>query len=147
MRVEIDLDEDECDEHSERKLLHRVLALLKHNEHKQNERHQQIMTALERLTASVTTGTNVSALTAAVDDAVSHIGNPGATDAQLNTLADSIDALNGTVAAQTLRLQTAVNPPPPTPGIGWIEFTKMRETLEQGWRENLVRCFTRRTGF
>lgn len=116
MRVEIDLDEDERGEHSASKLLHRVLALLKHHEHKQNERHQEIMTALERLTASVTTtGTNVASLTAAVDDAVSHIGNPGATDAQLNTLADSIDALNGTIAAQTTRLQTAVNPPPPPP--------------------------------
>lgn len=81
---------------------------------KTNERLHQIMAALERLTSSITTtGTNVHDLTVAVDDAVTHIGNPGATDAQLNTLADTVDALNATVGGQSKRLNEAVNPPPP----------------------------------
>lgn len=78
---------------------------------------ERLMTALETLTASVTSlGTGVTALTASVDNAVTHIGTPGgATDTQLTTLAGVVDGLTAAVAAQGKRLDDAVGSAPPTP--------------------------------
>ena len=84
----------------------------------QNEaiRHQQLMTALETLTASVTAGTAGQAdLTAAVNAAIVRLGSPGATDAQLLTLAAAVDGLNASDVSLKDALLAALNPPPPAP--------------------------------
>lgn len=49
--------------------------------------------------------------------AVTHIGNPGADDTQLNALTQTVTALQATVDAQTARLTGAVTSAgtPPTP--------------------------------
>jgi len=75
------------------------------------------MTALETLTASVAAGTQGQAdLTTAVNAAIVRLGNPGATDAQLLTLASAIDALSASDVSLTAALNAALNPtPPPTP--------------------------------
>lgn len=68
-------------------------------EHRENERHRQIMTALENLTQSITD------LTAAVDR-VSTKFPVGGTEAEVQTAADGVNA-------QVARLNTLVPPPPP----------------------------------
>jgi phosphate starvation-inducible protein PhoH len=83
-------------------------------EHQSQHRHQQIMTALETLTASVTAATEGQAsLTTAVNAAIVRLGNPGATDAQLLTLAAAIDGLSASDVSLTNALNAALNPPPP----------------------------------
>lgn len=85
-------------------------------EHQSQHRHEQIMTALETLTASVAAGTAGQAdLTTAVNAAIVRLGNPGATDAQLLTLASAIDALTASDVSLAAALNAALNPPPPTP--------------------------------
>jgi hypothetical protein len=82
-------------------------------EHKQDT----IMTALETLTESVNKNTQGQAdLTVAVNAAIVQLGTPGATDAQLLTLAAAIDSSTASDAALTQALKDAVTPPaPPTP--------------------------------
>jgi hypothetical protein len=82
-------------------------------EHKQNT----IMTALETLTDSVNNNTKGQAdLTVAVNAAIVQLGTPGATDAQLLSLAQAIDSSTASDAALTQALKDAVTPPtPPTP--------------------------------
>lgn len=85
-------------------------------EHQSQHRHEQIMTALETLTASVAAGTAAQTdLTTAVNAAIVRLGNPGATDAQLLTLASAIDGLSASDVSLTAALNAALNPPPPTP--------------------------------
>lgn len=85
-------------------------------EHHSQIQHHQIMTALETLTASVATATAGQAdLTTAVNAAIVRLGNPGATDAQLLTLASAIDGLSASDVSLTAALNAALNPPPPTP--------------------------------
>jgi hypothetical protein len=86
-------------------------------EHQSQHRHEALMTALESLTASVAAGTAGQAeLTTAVNAAIVRLGNPGATDAQLLTLASAIDALSASDVSLTAALNAALNPtPPPTP--------------------------------
>jgi len=85
-------------------------------EHQSQHRHEQIMTALETLTASVAAGTAGQAeLTTAVNAAIVRLGNPGATDAQLLTLASAIDALSASDVSLTAALNAALNPTPPAP--------------------------------
>lgn len=82
------------------------------------------MTALETLTASVAAGTAGQAgLTTAVNAAIVRLGNPGATDAQLLTLASAIDGLSASDVSLTAALNAALNPPvviPPTEPIGVV---------------------------
>jgi len=71
------------------------------------------MTALETLTQSITGLTTAATdLSAAVDAAVTHIQTPGATDAQLGALTQAIDGVSTVIAAQTTRLNGAINEPP-----------------------------------
>lgn len=80
------------------------------------QRFEQIMTALETLTASVNANTQGQAdLTTAVNAAIVQLGTPGATDAQLLSLASAVDASTQSDAALTVALKAAVNPPVPTP--------------------------------
>lgn len=83
------------------------------------------MTALETLTASVTAGVTAQAdLTTTINAAIVRIGQPGATDAQLLTLAASVDSLNASDNALTAALNAALETGPviipPTPPIGVI---------------------------
>lgn len=81
-------------------------------DHQSQHRNETIMTALETLTASVTAGTAGQAeLTTAVNAAVVKLGSPGATDAQLLTLAGAIDSLTASDVSLTTALNNAVNPP------------------------------------
>jgi hypothetical protein len=85
-------------------------------EHQSQHRHDQIMTALETLTASVMAATTeLTELTTAVNAAVVELGADTPTDAQLLTLAAAIDA--NTANAKTLAdvLNKAVTPPVVTP--------------------------------
>jgi len=83
-------------------------------EHNTQHRHEALMTALETLTASVAAGTAGQAeLTTAVNAAIVRLGNPGATDAQLLTLASAIDALSASDVSLTAALNAALNPTPP----------------------------------
>lgn len=85
-------------------------------EHQSQHRHDQIMTALETLTASVNTNTSGQAdLTAAVNAAIVQLGTPGATDAQLLSLAAAIDQNTQSDASLAAALRAAVTPPVPTP--------------------------------
>lgn len=85
-------------------------------EHQTQHRHEQIMTALETLTASVNTNTAGQAdLTVAVNKAIVQLGTPGATDAQLLTLAAAVDSSTASDKALTDALNAALNPPPPAP--------------------------------
>ena len=92
----------------------RALAVrIGHLEHNTQHRHEQIMTALETLTASVNTNTSGQAdLTAAVNAAIVQLGTPGATDAQLLSLAAAIDQNTQSDAALAAALRAAVTPPP-----------------------------------
>lgn len=82
-------------------------------EHQAQHRHEDLMNALETLTASVAAGTAGQAeLTTAVNAAIVRLGNPGATDAQLLTLAGAIDGLTASDVALTAALKAALNPPP-----------------------------------
>lgn len=87
----------------------RLLALEKQQE--------QIMTALETLTASVNANTAGQAeLTTAVNKAIVQLGTPGATDAQLLTLAAAVDSSTASDKALTDALNAATTTPtPPTP--------------------------------
>jgi hypothetical protein len=81
---------------------------------KQQQRHIQIMTALETLTASVNANTTgQAALTSAVNDAIIHLGTPGATEAQLLSLSAAIDASTASDADLTAKLTAALNPAKP----------------------------------
>jgi ABC-type transporter Mla subunit MlaD len=86
-------------------------------EHNTQHRHQQIMTALETLTASADALTAADTdLTGAINDAITRIGSPSATDAQLLSIAGIIDHNTEVVKNQTAALRAALNPtPPPTP--------------------------------
>ena len=82
-----------------------------------NHLKHKIMTALDTLTASINAATqSATALTAAVDTAVTEITTPAASDAQLLSLSTAVTALQGAIDAQTARLVTATTPPanPPT---------------------------------
>ena len=88
-----------------------VEARLRALEHKQDK----IMTALETLTDAVNSNTKGQAdLTVAVNAAIVQLGTPGATDAQLLTLAAAIDSSTASDKALTEALVAAVTPPPPT---------------------------------
>ncbi len=77
---------------------------------------QKFMTALETLTDSVNKNTTgQAALTAAVNEAIIHIGSPGPTEAQLLSLATVIDQNTQSDTDLTAALVAAVTPPPPPP--------------------------------
>ena len=81
-------------------------------EHQSQHRHEQIMTALETLTGSVTAQTTeLTDLTAAVNEAIVEIGADTPTDAQLLTLATAIDANTAQQATLAQTLRAAVTPP------------------------------------
>lgn len=85
-------------------------------ETRQNERLEQIMTALETLTASVNASTVAQAdLTTAVNAAIVRLGTPGATDAQLLSLAALVDTSTASDVALTSAINSALNAPPPAP--------------------------------
>ena len=74
------------------------------------------MTALETLTASVNANTQgQAALTTAVNAAIVQLGTPGATDAQLLSLAAAVDSSTESDKALTDALNAALNPPTPPP--------------------------------
>ena len=78
------------------------------------ELERKIMTALESLTQTVTDSTTAQTeLIAVVNEAIIHIGQPGATDAQLNTLAAAIAANTASDQALVASLKAALNPVPP----------------------------------
>jgi len=86
-----------------------------HLEHKSQHRHQEIMTALETLAKAVADNAAAQAdLTTAVNAAVARLGSPGATDAQLLTIAGQIDANTATTKTQTEAINTALTPPTAT---------------------------------
>lgn len=81
-----------------------------------NHLKHKIMTALETLTQSVDAAAQAAtALTTAVDTAVTEITTPAASDAQLLTLAASVNGLAAAIGAQAQRLVVATTPPTPTP--------------------------------
>lgn len=85
-------------------------------EQKSQHRHEQIMTALETLTASVNANTQGQAdLTTAINAAIVELGADTPTDAQLLSLATAIDANTANAAALKTALDNAVNPPVPVP--------------------------------
>jgi hypothetical protein len=99
-----------------RQLRDRITNIEQQTQH----RHQELMTALETLTESVAKGTAGQAeLTTAVNAAIVRLGNPGATDAQLLTLAAAIDGLSASDVSLTKALNDALNqtPPPPPPTV------------------------------
>lgn len=116
-----------CDDNTERPLIDLIKTILTEMvteirkvltelQTKEKERNDKIMTALETLTDSVNKNTTgQAALTAAVNQAIIHIGTPGATDAQLLSLAAAIDQNTQSDADLTKALTDAVNPPAPTP--------------------------------
>ncbi len=91
---------------------------LGHHETKTEDRHRQLMTALETLTDAVNRNTQGQAdLTAAVNEAIVRIGTPSATDAQLLSLAAAIDQNTQSDTTLANSLRAALNPQPtPTPG-------------------------------
>lgn len=118
--LHIDVDDPINEGHSEKILLLRILAELKNEKHQNKKHHQEIMSALSDLTDAITgLNTDLQADTASVLNAVSHIGSPAATDAQLVPLTQAINANRSTVQANTKALNDAVNavvtPPPPPP--------------------------------
>lgn len=85
-------------------------------ETKQQLNHQALMTALETLTDSINKNTTGQAeLTTAVNAAIVRIGTPGATDAQLLSLAAAVDGSTASDKALTDALNAALTPVPPTP--------------------------------
>jgi|KBSSwiStaDraftv2_1062776.scaffolds.fasta_scaffold749664_2 hypothetical protein len=100
----------------DRHLLATIASRLTLLETNSNLRHTQIMNALDTLTESVNKNTaGQAALTTAVNAAIVQLGTPGATDAQLLTLAAAIDQNTQSDAALTAALTQAVTPPTPTP--------------------------------
>lgn len=102
-----------------RALSSRIEHLSEHvgrHEHNTQHRHEQIMTALETLTASADalTASNTD-LTSVVNDAITRIGTPSVTDAQILSIAGIIDHNTEVVKSQTAALKLALNPPPPFP--------------------------------
>lgn len=97
-----------------RALSNRIEHLSEHiarSEHQAQHRHQQIMTALETLTASVNAGTQgQAALTTAVNAAIVQLGQPSPTDAQLLSLSAAIDQSTASDAALTVALNNATTP-------------------------------------
>lgn len=96
----------------------RSIADLRHElarlEAKTKQQHREIMTGLENITASVDASTAaLTEMTTAVNDAITHIGSPSATDAQLTSLAGIIDHNTAVVKAQTAALQAAIAAVPP----------------------------------
>lgn len=90
---------------------------VRHLEHQSQHRHQQIMTALETVVASVNANTQGQAdLTTSINAAIVELGADTPTDAQLLSLATQIDANTANAAALKTALDNAVNPPViPTP--------------------------------
>jgi hypothetical protein len=87
------------------------LTLLEQNS---DIRHQQLMTAIETLTASADALTKSDTdLTGAVNDAITRIGTPGVTDAQILGIASVIDHNTAVITAQTVALRAALDAPPP----------------------------------
>lgn len=81
-----------------------------------NNNERKIVTALENLTGAINAqASETASLAAAVDDAVTHIGNPGATDQQLALLQAIVESNTATVTANTARLVAAVTPPTTVP--------------------------------
>ena len=100
----------------DRHLLATIASRLTLLETNSNLRHTQIMNALDTLTESVNKNTaGQAALTTAVNAAIVQLGTPGATDAQLLTLAAAIDQNTQSDAALTAALTQAVTPPTPIP--------------------------------
>lgn len=91
-----------------------ALLGLRHDREERKKHHQELMNGLQNLTTAVTGLTTAAqGLTTAVDAAVTDINTLGPSDAQLNTLADTVNGLSATLAAQTQRLTEAVNAPAP----------------------------------
>lgn len=96
--------------HDEHNLFRLIIHRLNHLEHTV----QLMATALDTITASVNNqAAAITALQTAVDTAIADIGAPGATDAQLLTLASTIDGLTNAINSQVGRLNAATTPPPP----------------------------------
>lgn len=92
--------------------------------HEQVKLTRKLMTALDTLNASITNlATATTALTAAVDTAVTEISTASPTDAQILTASGLVDAQTAATTAQTNRLNAATAPvtpvipvtPAPTP--------------------------------
>lgn len=70
------------------------------------------MTSLETLQTSVTNLNNqANKIGLATDAVVSHINTPPVTDAQIVSIAGTIDAITASLASNVTRLNDAVNPP------------------------------------
>ena len=75
---------------------------------------QEIMTALETLTDAVNqAATAQTELTEAVNEAIVRLGTPGATDAQLLTLATAVQANTKSDVSLTTALNAALDPEQP----------------------------------
>lgn len=96
-------------------LLELILHRLNHIEHVQ----RLMATSLDTITASVSAQAGaLTQLQASVDTAIADITAPGATDAQLLSLASTVDGITAGINAQVARLNAAtaaVTPPPPPP--------------------------------
>lgn len=83
-------------------------------EHNEQHRHQQIMETLTKSADDLTDGS--AELTSAINDAITRIRTLSATDAQLLSIAGTIDHNTEVVKAQAAALRAALNPAPtPTP--------------------------------
>jgi hypothetical protein len=98
--------------------IHQLRDRITNIEQQTQHRHQELMTALETLTASADALTKSNTdLTAAVNDAITRIGTPGVTDAQILSIASVIDHNTAVITSQTTALRTALDAvpvPPPT---------------------------------
>jgi uncharacterized protein YydD (DUF2326 family) len=92
-----------------REILGGVVQRVDALETKQQERHDQIMTAIETLQEAVTANTaGQAALTSAVNDAITRIGTPSASDATLLSLAALVQSSTQSDADLTAALRTAL---------------------------------------
>lgn len=152
MKVIIDLDENPA-QISEREILHRLLAGQKHMIHQLNEIRKS-MSALSDLQAAVTQlASDLSDDTSAVIAAISHIGSPAATDAQLVPITAALASASATLKSNTANLNAAVaaigTPPPPPPPViaDWAPNTTLAVgTQVRNPADGLFYVFTDTTG-
>lgn len=94
-------------------MLRALCQLIEKWAHQSKHQHKELMAALDNLTAAVTR------LQASVDAAVTEITTPHATDAQVQSAADAVNAqsarLDAAVASQQVPVPTPAPPPAPAP--------------------------------
>jgi len=101
-------------EHELAKAIREFISELRKFGRRDSHWKHEIMTALETLTDAVNqAATAQTELTAVVNEAIVRLGTPGATDAQLLTLATAVQANTKSDTLLTEALNTALNPAQP----------------------------------